>query len=98
MSENADNGMSDEMFDLIGKNIKGIEEDRKEPCIHCGDVWYSIHYKDGVCHKCQEKGLPGRTEIAKKRRSKSRRRLLITAAILILGIIVLLLPHASTVN
>lgn len=38
-----------------------MEEERKEACIHCGAVWYAKHYRDGVCHSCQAKGLPGRT-------------------------------------
>ena len=50
----------------FGDNLFGPDDERKEICIHCGKRWYSLHYKDGVCHECRQKGLPGRTEIAKK--------------------------------
>lgn len=40
-----------------------IADERQESCIHCGQIWYSIHYRDGVCHACQQKQLPGRTEL-----------------------------------
>jgi len=47
----------------LRKNLTAIEDERKEACIHCGDVWYSIHYRDGVCHSCQELGKPGRIQL-----------------------------------
>ena len=37
-----------------------MDDERQEACIHCQKVWYAIHHKDGVCHRCQKKGLPGR--------------------------------------
>jgi hypothetical protein len=49
----------------FGDTFFGREDERKEQCIHCGKIWYSIHHKDGVCHSCQQKGLPGRTNINK---------------------------------
>lgn len=49
-------------------DMLGPDDERKETCIHCGKIWYAIHYKDGVCHSCQEKKLPGRTAIARKER------------------------------
>jgi hypothetical protein len=45
----------------ILRNFSAMEEERKETCIHCGTVWYAMHYRDGVCRDCQAKGLPGRT-------------------------------------
>lgn len=47
-----------------------MADEQQESCIHCGAHWYSIHYRDGVCHTCQKKRLPGRSAIA--RRTKIR--------------------------
>ncbi|NQT49377.1 hypothetical protein HQ571_01635 [Candidatus Kuenenbacteria bacterium] len=47
------------------KTLAAMDDERMEDCIHCGDNWYVIHHIDGVCHKCQDKGLPGRWEIRK---------------------------------
>ena len=44
----------------------GPEDERKITCIHCKKIWYEMHYKDGVCHSCQQKGLPGRTQLENK--------------------------------
>ena len=30
----------------------GPDDERKIKCIHCGTVWYEIHFKDGLCHTC----------------------------------------------
>lgn len=48
----------------------GPEDERKETCIHCGKEWYSIHYKDGVCHSCQQVNLPGREKLKKIEKRK----------------------------
>lgn len=40
-----------------------MAEEQQEACIHCKAVWYSIHYRDGVCHTCRLEGKPGRTEL-----------------------------------
>jgi hypothetical protein len=37
-----------------------LSEERQETCIHCNSTWYAMHYEDGACHACQQKGLPGR--------------------------------------
>ena len=47
----------------LRKNLVAIEDERKEACIHCKKVWYSIHYRDGVCHSCQQLNKPGRTQL-----------------------------------
>lgn len=47
-------------------SMLGPDDERKISCIHCGKEWYEVHYKDGVCPACQDKKLPGRTEIEKK--------------------------------
>lgn len=60
-------------------------DEGKETCIHCGRIWYEIHYKDGVCPGCQEKQLPGRTAIARKaRRANVLIELAITAIVIFL--------------
>ena len=56
-------GMDPETF---ANNLFGPEDERKETCFQCGSVWYSIHFKDGLCNGCQEKGLPGRSFLKKK--------------------------------
>ncbi|MBT4849756.1 hypothetical protein HON36_02805 [Candidatus Parcubacteria bacterium] len=48
------------------ENLTAIDDERKENCIHCGNEWYAIHHKDGVCHSCQQKGLPGRTALERR--------------------------------
>lgn len=53
-------------------NIFGPEDERKARCIHCETVWYEIHYKDGVCHGCQQKKLPGRSELERRVENKTR--------------------------
>ncbi len=53
--------------EMIQANMVGIAQEEKEACIHCGNVWYSIHHRDGVCHKCQQLGKPGRTELAARK-------------------------------
>ncbi len=59
---NNDKSVFDHFTPLEFANIvSGPEDERKETCIHCQEVWYGIHYKDGVCHSCQQKKLPGRS-------------------------------------
>ena len=36
---------------------QSFAEEPMETCRHCGDEWYSVHYKNGYCHSCQKKGL-----------------------------------------
>lgn len=43
--------------DRISETFCAMDDERMEKCIHCGDVWYSIHYKNGYCYDCQQKGL-----------------------------------------
>jgi hypothetical protein len=52
-------------IEQLAYGICMIQDERQEACIHCKDVWYAIHHKDGVCHKCQRLGLPGRAKIAR---------------------------------
>ena len=47
-------------------NVFGPEDERKEDCFQCGDEGYSIHYKDGLCPGCQQKGLSGRSVIIRR--------------------------------
>ncbi|MBT6691547.1 hypothetical protein HOB10_04410 [Candidatus Parcubacteria bacterium] len=54
--------------DLIFETITAMGQEEQEHCIHCNEKWYSIHYRDGVCHSCQQKNLPGRTELARRSR------------------------------
>jgi hypothetical protein len=37
----------------------GPQDEDKAKCIWCGEEWYIIHHKDGVCNSCQKKNLPG---------------------------------------
>jgi len=53
---------------LIWETMIAIGDEEKEACIHCGTVWYRIHHRDGVCHRCQAQGLPSRTQLAKNNR------------------------------
>jgi len=59
----------DQEYPTIEHFLHGLDQiarERKERCIHCNEEWYSIHYKDGVCHLCQQKGLPGRTKLTRR--------------------------------
>lgn len=71
--------------DEIRKNMTAMSDEEKETCTHCGAVWYKIHYRDGVCQKCQKLNLPGSTLIL--RQSQRRRAIFIAAAFLAAGII-----------
>ena len=68
----------------ILENMTEIDNERTEACIHCKKVWYSIHYRDGVCSKCRELGKPGRLEIAAK---KKARNVIIAATIIIVVLV-----------
>jgi hypothetical protein len=56
-------GPSDPVEQHLIYGMAQIDNERKTTCIHCGDEWYAIHYKDGVCHSCQEKGLTGKSDL-----------------------------------
>ena len=72
-------------------DLLGPDDEKKETCIHCGKTWYAIHYKDGVCHSCREKKLPGRTAIARKERRKAILiDLAVTAIVIFLAYLVML--------
>ena len=64
--------MNDKLIDKFLHDMAEIDRDRQEACIHCGKVWYVIHHKDGVCHECQKKGLPGRTVLARRKAIKTK--------------------------
>lgn len=61
----------------------GREDERKATCINCKKVWYEIHFKDGVCNECQEKGLPGRTKMEKDAKRKT---IILIITIMVAGI------------
>lgn len=42
----------------------GADDERKIICKECGNYWYEIHYKNGYCHSCQQKGLHLNEEIS----------------------------------
>ena len=48
------------------ETLDQMADEKQEACIHCGTVWYTIHHKDGVCHRCQRQGKPGRTVIGRR--------------------------------
>ena len=56
----------------FGNAMFGPDDERKERCIHCGKVWYAQHHRDGVCHSCQQKNLPGRTALRNRVRNRTR--------------------------
>lgn len=31
--------------------------ENKAPCVSCGQEWYVIHYTEGVCSTCRDKGV-----------------------------------------
>ena len=64
--------MSDNIMDIGLNTLAAMENERKEPCIHCEKVWYVIHHEDGVCHECQRKGVPGRAAQAARKRAIRR--------------------------
>lgn len=63
-----------------------IDDERKEACIHCGEVWYAIHHKDGVCHECQRKKLPGRGEMARREAEKRNAIIIFSATVILLAV------------
>ena len=54
--------------------FRAMEDERKETCIHCRSVWYAIHFRDGVCHGCQGKKMPGRSVLEARARATQRLR------------------------
>jgi hypothetical protein len=38
----------------VGQSFAG---EPMETCRHCGTKWYSVHFKNGTCYECQQKGL-----------------------------------------
>lgn len=59
--------MDDQILSEGLKIFAAMQDERMERCIHCGEEWYSIHYRDGVCHSCQKKQLSGRSVMQEKR-------------------------------
>ena len=41
-------------FEHVAKSFEG---EPMEVCKHCGTKWYSVHFKNGCCYDCQQKGL-----------------------------------------
>ena len=80
------------LTDEVGKIFDAISDERMEHCIHCNAHWYSIQYKDGVCHKCQQKGLSGRIEIEEKDK-RTRRGVLVLVAVMFISVIIYVLTH-----
>lgn len=60
--------MSDNIGDSFFERMAASEDELSEKCIHCADLWYSQHYKNGVCHRCQLAEKLGRKEIEASRR------------------------------
>lgn len=54
--------------EMVYQAMIAIGEEEKATCIHCGEVWYLIHFRDGVCHQCQKIGRPGKSVMAARRR------------------------------
>jgi len=50
--------------DLFMEHLQALDDERQEPCFHCGKVWYAIHHKDGLCHNCRQAGFLGRSVVA----------------------------------
>ncbi len=73
----------------LGYALCQMSDERKEVCIHCGNEWYSIHYKDGVCHSCQGKGFLGRKALAEKSSSRHLRGALLLVLLVIAFVILL---------
>ncbi len=59
-------------WEKLGYGFCMMDDERKETCIHCREEWYSKHYKDGVCHSCGQKGLPGRSVLYQRKMLKNR--------------------------
>ena len=80
----------DDILTHLAYGICQIRDEKKATCIHCRSVWYEIHYRDGVCHSCQQKQLPGRTEIARhaRRRRLTRLSWLIVALLMLVYLLV----------
>lgn len=71
-------------------NARALADEEKETCIHCGNEWYRIHYKDGVCHSCQQVKYPpnyGRSEIRRSEQYVLKAKASIPTAIAIVCII-----------
>jgi hypothetical protein len=71
---------------ILLAHIIAIEEEKQETCIHCGSVWYSMHYRDGVCYRCRQSGKLGRAGLAAEKRNRQCA-LIIAAAFFLLYII-----------
>jgi len=74
------------------KIFAAMEDERMECCIHCGNKWYSMHYRDGVCHSCQKKNLPGRNVMQERQERRGLLAVIVTF-LLIGGIIVYMWMH-----
>lgn len=59
-------------------SLGGLSDEAQARCVWCGDKWYVMHHKDGVCHSCIQKGKPTLGQIA------NRKLLLVGAALLVL--------------
>jgi len=66
----------------IVENFTAMGDEEQVNCIHCGKRWYRIHYRDGVCHSCQQLRKPGRTAMAATRRQRFFIAVMIVAACL----------------
>ncbi|MBI3633368.1 MAG: hypothetical protein HY226_03700 [Candidatus Vogelbacteria bacterium] len=60
------NQLSDGIVERGLKIFDAISDEKMENCIHCNSRWYSIHFRDGVCHGCQLKSLPGRNAMLER--------------------------------
>ncbi len=76
--------MGDHTGDLMAELAEG-SRDEMEDCIHCGERWYTIHHKDGVCYKCQRQGKAGRSVLIARQKLRTR---IILFGIPIIGILI----------
>jgi hypothetical protein len=58
-----------EIGEMIWQNMVAMEDEKMEACIHCGNVWYRIRHRDGVCYQCQKLGKLGRSRLAERKRT-----------------------------
>lgn len=44
-------------------SLGGLADEEKARCIWCGEWYYKIHHRDGVCHPCLEEGRATITQL-----------------------------------
>ncbi len=74
----------------IFQTLRAMGDEEQATCIHCGSIWYAVHFQDGVCHTCQQKGLPGRAAQQEIARRRAFRLILTIAAVSTVALLLLL--------